>query len=105
MVDPTEIWHKMLILHPGYLSVVVARGIASVNKNSRSHATFNLPALCGEFTHMVMVTKVHRHGTPCVTLEPEHLPWATTLDATCVGPMGEKAYILWPCNYLIEKGN
>jgi hypothetical protein len=47
--------------------------------------------------------QVHWHGTPCVTPEPRRVPWATTLDAACVGPMGEKASILWPCNYLIKK--
>jgi hypothetical protein len=56
-----------------------------------------------EFTQMVMVTKVFEHGIFCLSLELECIPWATTLDATCIGPNGEKSYILWICNYLIEK--
>ncbi len=96
---------KCWIFHPRYLDVVVAKGIASVNKNSLSLATIRLRALCREFNQMVMVTKVHQHGTPCLNLELKHLPWANTLDVACVGTTCEKAYILWACNYLVKKWN
>ncbi len=46
---------------------------------------------------MVMVNKVLKHGIPCLSLEPKRIPWATTLDATCIGSNGEKSYILWIC--------
>jgi hypothetical protein len=52
---------------------------------------------------MVMVTRVLEHGIPFLSLEPKHIPWATTLDAACIRPNGEKSYNLWICNYLIEK--
>jgi hypothetical protein len=42
---------------------------------------------------MVMVTKVHEHGTPCLSPEPLHIPWAITLDVVCVGLTCEKPYI------------
>jgi len=51
---------------------------------------------------MVMVTKVHQHGTPCLSHEPLCIPWATTLDVACVGPTCEKSYRKWSCNYLIK---
>jgi hypothetical protein len=52
---------------------------------------------------MVTVTKGFQHGTPCLKLEPKQIPSAQTLDVACTWPISENAYILWPCNYLIEK--
>jgi hypothetical protein len=82
---------------------VVAKGIDGVNKHSKNNGTPNLLSICGEFTQMVMVTKVLKHGIPCLSLELECIPWATTLDVACIGPISEKSYILWICNYLIDK--
>jgi hypothetical protein len=44
---------------------------------------------------MVMVNKVPNHGIPCLNLEPKHIPRATTLNAACIGPNGEKSYVVW----------
>ncbi len=100
--------HSSSTLNVGFstletLGIMVAEGIIRVNKNSKSHVTSNLPSLCGEFIQMVMVTKLFQHGTPCLKLEPKRVSWAKALDAECAGPTGENAYILWPCNHLIEK--
>jgi hypothetical protein len=76
---------------------MVVEGIVRVKRDSKNNATYNLPTICGEFTQMVMVNKVLKHGIPCLSLEPKRIPWATTLDATCIGSNGEKSYILWIC--------
>jgi len=94
---PLKFNTKCWILHPRYLGVVVAKGIVSVNKISKSLATPGLPTLCGEFSQMVIVTKVHQHGTPCLSPKPKHLPRATTLDVACVGLTCKKTYIQWAC--------
>ncbi len=65
--------------------------MARMNKNSKSHVTLDLLTLYGEFTQMVMVTKVFQHGTPCLKLEPKQITWAKTLDAACTRPTSEKA--------------
>ncbi len=82
---------------------MVAEGIARVNRNSKSNATLDLPAIYREFTQMVMVTKVLEHGIPCLSPEPKRIPWATIINAACIKPIGEKSYIIWICNHLIEK--
>jgi hypothetical protein len=101
MANPTQVQHQVLDSPPWGAWHNGGKRHGRSEQEFKEPCGLDLLAICGEFTQMVMVTKVFQHGTPCLKLEPKWIPLAKTLDVACTGPIGEKAYILWPCNYLI----